>query len=313
MGESADVVIVGGGVIGSAIAVRLRQRLGDARVVVVERDPTYRRASSYLATGGVRQQYDSPLNVAMARYSTAFYTRFDRLTDACGHRSRAWFRQRGYLFLADEGNAERLERRFETQRASGANVERWTQARVAEQVTGLATHDVLFGVYGPDDGYLDPREVLAGFCAMATSAGAEYLSGTVTAVERSGGRVAGVRVETPEGERVISAPVVVNAAGAYAAAVGAAAGLTLPVDAVRQHLFRLLPRGAFPLSAADGLRSRRHPLAAGRPALARRRGVHHHRAVARRRAGRREFRVRSPSASGGDAPDVHAPAPAHSR
>lgn len=246
MGSSAEVVIVGGGVIGSAIAVRLRQRLGDARVVVVERDPSYRRASSYLATGGVRQQYDSPLNIAMARYSTTFFTRFDQLTAACGHRSRAWFRQRGYLFLADEGNAARLEQRYEIQKASGANVERWTTTRMAEQITGLATHDVLFGVYGPDDGYLDPREVLAGFCAMAASAGAEYLPGTVTAVERSGGRVAGVRVDTAEGERVITAPIVINAAGAYAAAVGAAAGLTLPVEPVRQHLFRLALAERFP-------------------------------------------------------------------
>lgn len=246
MSEAAEVVIVGGGVIGSAIAVRLRQRLGDARVVVVERDPSYRRASSYLATGGVRQQFDSPLNIAMARYSTNFYTRFDRLTAACGHRSRAWFRQRGYLFLADEGNAARLEQRYETQKASGANVERWPVTRIAEQLSGLASHDVLFGVFGPDDGYLDPREVLAGLCAMATAAGAEYLPATLTAVERSGGRVAGVRVDTPLGERVIAAPVVINAAGAYAASVGAAAGLALPIHPVRQHLFRVALAERFP-------------------------------------------------------------------
>ena len=80
MRESAAVVVVGGGVIGSSVAVRLRQRLRGARVVVVERDPTYARASSRLATGGIRQQYESPLNVAMARYGTSFYRRFDELT-----------------------------------------------------------------------------------------------------------------------------------------------------------------------------------------------------------------------------------------
>src|SRR3954469_7063806 len=127
MGDSATVVVVGGGVIGSSIALRLRQRLPDARVVVVERDPTYARASSRLATGGIRQQYESPLNVAMARYGASFYRRFDELTAGCGHRSRAWFPQRGYLFLADEGNAERLEKRYDAQKASGANVERWDQ------------------------------------------------------------------------------------------------------------------------------------------------------------------------------------------
>ena len=239
MPTSAAVVIVGGGVIGSSIAVRLRQRMKDARIVVVERDPTYARASSNLATGGIRQQYDSPLNVAMARYGTAFYRRFDELTATCGHRSRAWFRQRGYLFLADEGNAEQLEKRYETQKASGACVERWTQREIAERLDGLATHDVLFGVFGPEDGYLDPREVLTGLRAMARSAGAEFVHGTVVEVTRGAGRVSAVRMETPEGEREIATAVVVNAAGAYAAPVGRAAGLTLPIDPVRQHLFRL--------------------------------------------------------------------------
>jgi FAD-dependent oxidoreductase domain-containing protein 1 len=239
MPDHAAVVVVGGGVIGSSVALRLRQKLRGARVVVVERDPSYARASSYLATGGIRQQYESPLNVAMARYGIEFYRRFDQLTAACGQRSRAWFRQRGYLFLADEGNAERLEQRYLTQQAAGAMVERWTPSRVADHVPGLSTHDVVFGLFGPEDGYLDPREVLAGFCAMAASAGVEYVHGAVTGIERAAGRVAGVRVTSADGEREIAAPVVVNAAGAYAAAVGRAAGLTLPIDPVRQHLFRL--------------------------------------------------------------------------
>jgi FAD-dependent oxidoreductase domain-containing protein 1 len=241
MREAAEVVVVGGGVIGSSIAVRLRQRLPLSRIVVVERDPTYARASSSLATGGIRQQYESPLNVAMAQYGIAFYRRFDELTSSFGHRSRAWFRQRGYLFLGDDGNAERLERRYEAQRASGARVERLSPREVADRFTGVATHDVRLGVFGAEDGYLDPREVLGGLRAMATTSGVEYLHGNVTAVERAGGRVCGVRVALPgsAGEREIASPVVVNAAGAYAAGVGAAAGLTLPIDPVRQHLFRL--------------------------------------------------------------------------
>jgi FAD-dependent oxidoreductase domain-containing protein 1 len=238
MGEAA-VVVIGGGVIGSSIALRLRQKLRGAPVVVVERDPSYARASSQLATGGVRQQYESPLNVAMARYGIEFYRRFDQLTAACGQRSRAWFRQRGYLFLADEGNAERLDRRYAAQQSAGAMVQRWSRRQVADYVPGIATHDVSFALFGPEDGYLDPREVLRGFRAMATSAGVEYVHGAVTGVERANGRVSGVHVASSGGEREIAAPIVVNAAGAYAAAVARAAGLTLPIDPVRQHLFRL--------------------------------------------------------------------------
>ena len=246
MSESAEVVVIGGGVIGSSVATRLRQRMRDARIMVVERDPTYARASSQLATGGIRQQYESPLNVAMARYGTAFYRRFDQLTASCGHRSRAWFRQRGYLFLADEGNADRFERRYETQKASGANVERWTAAQIAERFAGIAMHDVRFGLFGPEDGYLDPREVLSGFHAMARAAGVEFVHGSATAIDRSGRRVAGLCVQTAQGPREISTSVVVNAAGASAAAVGEAAGVPLPIEPVRQQLFRLSLEERFP-------------------------------------------------------------------
>ena len=246
MPESAEVVVIGGGVVGSSVALRLRQRMRDARIVVVERDPTYARASSYLATGGIRQQYESPLNVAMARYSTAFYRRFDQLTASCGHRSRAWFRQRGYLFLADEGNADRFERRYESQKASGANVERWTPAQIAERFAGVATHDLRLGLFGPEDGYLDPREVLSGFHTMARTAGVEFVHGTATEITRAGRRASGVCVQTIQGAREISTSIVVNAAGASAAAVGAAAGLSLPIEPVRQQLFRLSLEDRFP-------------------------------------------------------------------
>jgi glycine/D-amino acid oxidase-like deaminating enzyme len=182
----------------------------------------------------------------MARHSVAYYARFDELARAAGHRSRVWFRQRGYLFLADAERAKGLERQFETRRASGANVERWTREQVRAHVPGLETGDIALGVFGPEDGYLDPREVLGGFRAMAELADAEYVVGSVTNVERAGGRVSGVRIDTPSGERTIATRVVVNAAGAFAAAVGRAAGVTLPIAPVRQHLFRLALEAPLP-------------------------------------------------------------------
>lgn len=235
----ADVIIVGGGVVGSSAALHLRERMPAARILVVERDPTYARASSRLATGGIRQQYGSALNVAMARHSIAFYVRFDdRVLDA-GGTTRAWFRQRGYLFLADAAQAPALERRFALQCDSGACVERWSPAQVRQHVPGLMCDDIVLGVFGREDGYLDPRAVLAGMRTLATRAGAEYVHGTVSAVDSAGGRVTGARVECPGGELAIRAPVVVNAAGAFAAAVAASAGVAVPIVPVRQHLFRI--------------------------------------------------------------------------
>jgi glycine/D-amino acid oxidase-like deaminating enzyme len=237
--NDAAVVVVGGGVIGSSIALHLRRRLGDARIVVVERDPTYARASSRLATGGIRQQYGSVLNVAMARHGVAFYSRFDELTAAAGVHAPAWFRQRGYLFLADALRAEALERRFEAERASGATVERLSRSQIAAQVPGLVTDDIELAIFGADDGYLDPRQVLAGFRAMAERAGAEYVHGAVDGIVRQGGRVGGVHVAIAGGEHSVAAPVVINACGAFAADLGRTAGVMLPIVPVRQQLFRI--------------------------------------------------------------------------
>ena len=237
---SDRIVIVGGGVVGSSIAWHLKTGGFAGEVVVVERDPTYRRASSFLAMGGVRQQFGSAANVRLAQYGVRFYERFDAAMRTPEHRPRAWFRQRGYLFLADDGNAGRLARRYERQRALGARVERLDVDAVRALVPDLALDDVRFGVFGPDDGYANPREVLAGFRHATAAAGTDYVTGEVTRLRTAGGRVRGV---TLADGTAFDARAVVNAAGPFAAKLAALADLALPVEPVRQHLFRCaLPR-----------------------------------------------------------------------
>ena len=229
------IVIVGGGVVGSSIAWHLRTGGFTGDVVVVERDPTYRRASSFLAMGGVRQQFGSAANIRLAQHSVRFYERFDSAMRTAEHQPRAWFRQRGYLFLANDDNAERFERRYARQRALGARVERLDVDAVRALVPDLAVDDIRFGIFGPDDGYANPREVLAGFRHAAGAAGATYVTGEVTRLHVSAGRVDGV---TLDDGAALDARQVVNAAGPFAAGLAALADLHLPVTPVRQHLFR---------------------------------------------------------------------------
>lgn len=233
--SAADVVIIGGGVVGSSIGYHLRQDGFAGRIVVVERDDSYARSSSNLAMGGVRQQFGSAVNIRLVQYSVRFYRDFDARMSVGGHVSRAWFRQRGYLFLADAGCAERLERRFQVMQERGAHVRRIDVDEIRAMVPDLYVDDLLFGVFGPDDGYANPREVLRGFRAGARAAGVEYLHAEVTRVRRSGGRVAGVSLTTGDD---LDAPVVVNAGGPFAGAVAELAGLEQPVHPMRQHLFR---------------------------------------------------------------------------
>ena len=235
MATPGTILIVGGGVVGSSIAYHLRRDRYAGRVVVIERDPTYARASSFLAMGGIRQQFSSAVNIQLAQYSTRFYTEFDRALRLPGHVPRTKFRQRGYLFLVDDVMADRFAARVERQRRLGAHVERLTLDQLRALVPGVRLDDIRFGVFGPDDGYGEPREVLVGFRAAADAAGAEYLTAEVVDLTRRSGHVAGVVLDG--GERVPGAAVV-NAAGPFAARLGAMAGIDLPIQPVRQQLFR---------------------------------------------------------------------------
>jgi FAD-dependent oxidoreductase domain-containing protein 1 len=233
--RSADVVIVGGSVVGSAVAWQLRQDGFADRVVVVERDPSYARASAFLAMGGIRQQFCTAVTVQMVQYSVGIWRDFDRLFAVAGHQPRAWFRQRGYLFLADASSATSLMKRFELERRAGASVQLLSQNEVRTLVPDLVLDDIVFGVLGPEDGYAAPREVLKGFRNAAAAAGVDYIHDEVTGIDARSGVIQGVRLAHGS---AIAAPIVVNAAGPWAGRVSALAGLQIPVEPMRQMLFR---------------------------------------------------------------------------
>jgi glycine/D-amino acid oxidase-like deaminating enzyme len=149
------------------------------------------------------------------------------------------FHRRGYLFLADAACAARLTRRHELMRSAGANVEWLTRDEIRRKLPDAALADIEFGVFGPDDGYANPRAVLRAMRAIAEDAGVEYIAGEVSALRRTSGRVTGVAFGTD----AIDTDTIVNAGGAFAARVAEAAGVALPVVPVRQQLFRCeLPR-----------------------------------------------------------------------
>jgi FAD-dependent oxidoreductase domain-containing protein 1 len=231
----ADVVIVGGGVVGSSAAWHLRQDGFTGRIVVIERDPSYARASSFLAMGGIRQQFCTPVTVQMVQFSVRLWTVFDQRLGTPSQRPRAWFRQRGYLFLANQASADRLQQRFEEEVRAGAVVKKLSVDEIRAMVPDVMLDDIVFGVIGPADGYANPREVLSGFRRAAEDSGVEYMVDEVVSVERDRGRVTGV---TLKGGEHVSCPVIVNAAGPWAGQLASLAGVTVPVEPMRQMLFR---------------------------------------------------------------------------
>jgi len=238
--STADVVIVGGSVIGSSAAWQLRRDGFTGRIVIVERDPRYARASAFLAMGGIRQQFCTPATVQMVQYSVSVWKEFDHLLAITSHKPRAWFRQRGYLFLADASHSSALMQRYQQECRAGAHVQLLARDDMRALVPDLVLDDIVFGVFGPEDGYANPREVLLGFRHAAAAVGAEYLHDEVVGIEAAGGSIAAVQLA---GGGAIATGLVVNAAGPWARGVAAMVGVTLPVDPMRQMLFRAsLPR-----------------------------------------------------------------------
>ncbi len=241
---TADVVIIGGGVMGSAVAYFLREVGFGGNVLVVERDLTYRYASSALSVGGIRQQYGSAINIRLSRVSLEFYERFADHLAVGGERPDITLKHRGYLFLVEAAQWPVMQRWHRLQRDHGVEVALLTPEEVRRVAPELNLDGIHGASYGWRDGTLDPASAFQGFAKKARSLGVAYLEDEVISVGVAHGRITGVTVRRGGG---ISAGVVVNAAGPWAGAVARFAGVDLPVVPVRRQVYIFHP--ATPLSA----------------------------------------------------------------
>ncbi len=162
--ETADVLIIGGGIIGSSIAYNLLNDGFKGKVVVFEKDNSYQFASTSFAAGGVRHQFANPLNIKMVQYSADFYEQFDHRMAIDGELANAGFKKTGYIYLLDDNNWERYNNNYKTQVKVGANIERLTPEGVQKICRGILNVDGIKAAnFGPRDGRLDPWGALQGF------------------------------------------------------------------------------------------------------------------------------------------------------
>ena len=240
MMETADVVIIGSGIVGSSVAYHLTEQ-GCHNVLVIEREAHQGKGSTGKSMGGVRAQFSTDVNIEMSRYSIDFFSRFDEVV---GH--PADYRPHGYLFCAtNERHLDYLKTNRERQRSKGVtNVELVTAKEIAEFVPQLRTDDIVGGTYCPTDGFVDPHSVMMGFMLRARERGARlWLETEVTGIETDATRhVTGV--QTTRGP--VSTRVLVNAAGAWANAVAKMAGTDLPVEPLRRQLVPTEPFDGLP-------------------------------------------------------------------
>ena len=233
---SRHIVIVGGGVIGSAIAsFALADPAFRGRVTVVERDPTYARASSALSASSIRQQFSTAINVEIGRYGIAFLRRIGEALAAGGERPDIGLVEPGYLFLATPAGAGILERNHALQRAHGVDVALLDAAALRERFPWLSTEGVAAGSLGlSGEGWFDGWSLLQAFRRHARSLGASYVTAEAVGFETAAGRISAL--ELADGSR-IAGDVFVDAAGPWAASVARWAGIDLPVRARRRCVF----------------------------------------------------------------------------
>ena len=235
--RSFDVVIIGGGVIGSSIAYHLSADPGFAgRVAVVERDPSYTAASSSLSTSAIRQQFGTQPNIRMSDYSIAFLRRVKELLSVEGYEAEIGLREPGYLILGTPAHIPLFQARNANQRACGIATDLLDREALRARYPWLQVDDLGVGSYGPEkEGWFDGPSLLQAFKRKARSQGVEYIADTVAAIERSGPRTIGA-VLLASGDRA-ACGAVVNAAGAWSGQVARMAGLDIPVVPRKRCVF----------------------------------------------------------------------------
>ena len=241
MRNTADIVVVGGGVVGTSAAYHLAAA-GAGSVLLLERDQALGTGSTGRCAGGFRHQFSSAVNIELSLASVRMITSF---TEEHGLPLDVW--QDGYLFLVrTEPVWQDYLASVQLQRSLGVKVEVLAPEEAAGLIPGIETKGMLGATFGPEDGLADPSGLTQGYATAAVRAGAEIERQVeVTGVNLQAGRVVGV--STSKG--TVTAPVVVNAAGPWAGVLAESAGVHLPLEPI--------PRQVVVTGPFDGMPDRR--------------------------------------------------------
>lgn len=237
------VLVVGGGVIGAATAYFLAARHG-VRATVLERDPTYRCASSALSASSIRQQFSTEINIRLSRASLDFYRRIGDELAVEGSRPDIGLTERGYLFLATAAGLDVLRANHAVQRACGAPVSLLEPAALQARLPWLNIDGIAGGSLGEGgEGWFDGYSVLQAFRRKAIALGAVFESADVQQIRSENGRATHVRCA--DGRR-FDGDALLIAAGAWSAPLAAQLGFALPVVARKRDVFVLASPAELP-------------------------------------------------------------------
>jgi sarcosine oxidase subunit beta len=232
MEKTADVVIIGGGIIGVSIAYHLALKKA-GRIILLEKGQLGEGSTSR-CVGGIRTQFSTEINILFSLESVKVFERFEEEFGIDPE-----FKRIGYLFLgATEWEMGVFKDNVKLQRKFGIPVELLNPDEIKERWPYLRVDDILGGTFCPWDGYAGPNEVLSGFASGAKRAGVRVYEGTeVVGISIIKGKVQSVKTRLEE----ISTPIVINAGGPFAASIGEMAGVKIPVKPLRRQIFITAP------------------------------------------------------------------------
>lgn len=222
------IIVIGGSIMGSSFAYHMAKAGHADALRVIEPDPAYEFAAAPRSAGGVRLMHGLAENVEMSKYGQEVYRNFAEIMDVNGEPGQFPFREGGYLYLVSGAEAvAEAEANWRTQTELGAKNELLTREQLAAKYPAMRTDDLDAGLFGPDDGFIDPYLAVTGIRRKAESLGVQYIKDRVVSISSDKTKVTGVTLASGE---TLKADVIVNLAGAWAPEICEMVGMQIPVE-----------------------------------------------------------------------------------
>jgi sarcosine oxidase, subunit beta len=231
--KTADVVIIGGGVMGASTAYHLALR-GQKNIVLLEKDEFFGQGATGRCAGGVRYQFSTEVNIRLSLQSLPMLERFK---DETGQEIN--FRKCGYLFvLTTPEDVKTFRHSLELQQNLGVHTEWLDPDEIHRRLPLMRFEDALAGSFNAEDGLVDPNSVVMGYVGAAQRLGVQCFNKVeVTGIQAVAGKIVGV--DTNQG--MISTQVIVDAAGPWAGLIGQMAGVAVPIEPYRRQIMTTTP------------------------------------------------------------------------
>src|SRR5688572_17391282 len=228
-----DVIMIGGGVMGCATAYYLLKLDPHLNVAILERDPTYEKASTPLSDGNTRIQFNIKENIQISQCGLEVLARFSEEMEVNGEKPDPAFRQQGNLFVLDDASREESYEGLLLQKSLGCDVA-WLRPEGIQRYYPLYNlKNCVAGTFGPNDGTMSPLAVLLGYKKKAIALGAKFIHAEVTEVLKNGNQIVGVKLSSGE---LLNSSVVVNTAGAWAAKIAKTVSVILPINPKKRQV-----------------------------------------------------------------------------